>query len=120
VRFFRKKCSIGLDLEISLALEREEPALQALLSFRIQSERDCDAMIYMNIAKVSELVRQSGKSDTQFCAHAKISKQVLFRLLKHGGPVMVPTAEKIGAALGVTPSSLLDRQRTSTHDALRV
>ena len=70
-------------------------------------------MIYLDAEKLSELI---GCAELQkdFCNRAGLSDQALYRLLYHGGPVRVTTAEKVSNALGASLESLLDRNRTVT------
>ena len=83
-----------------------------------EKNRDGGAkMIYLNTERLAELV---AKNQTDFCKQAKISKQVMYRILNHGGPVMIATAIKVSTALGVPPASLLDHTRTSGRDAMRL
>ena len=73
-------------------------------------------MIYIDAVKLSELVGQSGKTDKDFCNYARISKQAFYRLVHHGGPVMLSTLTRVSDALGVSAASLLDQRRTPNRD----
>ena len=69
-------------------------------------------MIYIDAAKLLDMIDESGKSQKDFCNDAGITSQALYRLIYHGGPVMISTATKVSNALGVSVALLLDRQRT--------
>ena len=77
-------------------------------------------MIYVDAAKLKNLIAQAGKSDDDFRAQAGISSQAFYRIVFHGGPIMVTTLKKVSSALGVPAASLLDQGRTPPTDIARV
>lgn len=77
-------------------------------------------MIYIDAVKLTELIAESGETEKTFCNHAGISKQAFFRLVQHGGPVLISTATKVSDALGVSTASLLDRNKTPHRDQAKL
>jgi DNA-binding Xre family transcriptional regulator len=73
-------------------------------------------MIYIDAAKLAALIAELGKTDKDFCNHAGISRQAFYRLVSHGGPIMMATLRKISNVLGVSAASLVDRQRTPDYN----
>ena len=74
-------------------------------------------MIYIDVTKLTELIAELGKTDSDFCNRAGISKQAFYRLVYNGGPIMKATLRKVSNALGVPAASLIDRKRTPDHDS---
>ncbi len=68
-------------------------------------------MIYVDAAKVKDLIAEAGKSDDRFHIHAGISSQAFYRIVFLGGPIQVTTLKKLSSALGVPAASLLDQER---------
>ncbi len=73
-------------------------------------------MFYLDAAKLTGLIAEAGKSHDDFLVQAGISKQAFYRIVFHGGPIMISTLKKVSSALGVSAASLLDQARTPPGD----